>query len=330
MDAYRELDLRQAEFFYFLDMELEKIEGFYKQKENEATERLSVLREQLHLMADRRLSDLIERHTAKIKAKADKNDHHTHKHLLNGHHEGSDEEAPNGNDHSVFNTSWMNPIDAALQAVQAGKYGKSTKAMEGLATPSALRPQHPEDRRDYERRHDLPNVPYQTAKRKLKIALQEYYRGLELLKSYALLNRTAFRKINKKYDKAVNARPSLRYMTEKLNSAWFVNSDVIEGHIRSVEDLYARYFEKGNHKVAVNKLRIKIARAGDYTQNSFRNGLMLGLGLVFGIQGLVKGLQLVDDPMLGSHTSYLLQVGSFYEICDVLAEKCHRYMPATC
>ncbi|KAL1593858.1 Xenotropic and polytropic retrovirus receptor 1 [Paraconiothyrium brasiliense] len=310
LEAYRELDLRQTEFFLFLDKELDKIETFYKQKEDEATARLAVLREQLHMMRDRRLEDLINRQASKMKAKAQKQAKHSEVGMLlmNGQPSSSEEDKPNANKkNKTQRGSWPNPLESALQAVQAGRYGKSTKAMQDLATPS-LGPMRLEDRRDYVRRPDT-DVSYDTAKRKLKVAMQEYYRGLELLKSYALLNRTAFRKINKKYDKAVNARPSLRYMTEKVNKAWFVNSDVIEGHIQATEDLYARYFEKGKRKVAVGKLRIKIARAGDYTEQSFRNGVMLGLGAVFGIQGIVKAVQLlyIDDTTMRTNTSYLLQ-----------------------
>jgi hypothetical protein len=310
LDAYRDLDLRQAEFFSFLDMELEKIEAFYKEKEEEATNRLDVLRDQLHIMRDRRIDEIIHRQTAKIKARSKKN-HAKHSHNSSSADENSDDTKING---GTLNGSWLNPIDAALEAINAGKYGKSTKEIAQLATPAALKPaDYLEGRSDFVRRLELPEVPYQAAKRKLKTALQEYYRGLELLKSYALLNRTAFRKINKKYDKTVNARPSSRYMTEKVNKAWFVNSDVIEGHIRAVEDLYARYFERGNHKVAVGKLRIKIARAGDYTDNTFRNGILLTAGIILGIQGVVEATNIADlqnpeSNALSINTSYLLQV----------------------
>ncbi|KAF2703441.1 EXS-domain-containing protein [Pleomassaria siparia CBS 279.74] len=328
LEVYRDLDIRQSEFFGFLDMQLEKIETFYKSKEHEATERLNVLREQLHIMRDRRLYEVISLQTSKIKAKEAKkranNVLHGHGHGHGHEHEhlsSPEDEGPKSNakGHSL-NTSWLNPIDSALEAVKAGKYGRSTNAMAEFATPS-LKPQKlTDDRRDYSRRPDLPDVPYQSAKRKLKIALQEFYRGLELLKSYSLLNRTAFRKINKKYDKTVNARPSMRYMTEKVNKAWFVESDVVEGHIRQVEDLYARYFEKGNHKVAVGKLRIKSARAGDFTENSFRNGLTLAGGLIFMIQGLVLAIELLnsDDPTTIVDTSYLLQIYAGYFLMNFL------------
>ncbi|KAL5462036.1 hypothetical protein PMIN06_001857 [Paraphaeosphaeria minitans] len=330
LEAYRELDLRQTEFFLFLDKELDKVETFYKQKEDEATARLAVLREQLHMMRDRRLDDLINRQAAKIKAKAQKQAKHgdVGKPLMNGQLSGSEDDAPNADPKDKTSTSWGNPLDSALQAVQAGRYGKSTKAMHDLATP-AIGPVRLDERRDYVRRPET-DVSYDTARRKLKVAMQEYYRGLELLKSYALLNRTAFRKISKKYDKAVNARPSLRYMTEKVNKTWFVNSDVIEGHIQQTEDLYSRYFEKGKRKVAVGKLRIKIARAGDYTEQSFRNGLLLGLGAVFGVQGIVKAAQLLysDDATLATNTSYLLQVRNL-RLIESRYLTCLRYMQDT-
>jgi hypothetical protein len=314
LEAYRDFDFRQAEFFNFLDSELDKIETFYKQKEDEATNRLAVLRDQLHIMRDRRIDDIIQRQTDKMNARLHKKHDHDQD-VSHGQSGSRGEDAPhswvNG---AVLKDTLMSPIDAAFEAINAGKYGKSTKNIAQLTTPSALHPRdHPDSRRDFARRPDLPEVPYKTARRKLKVALQEYYRGLELLKAYALLNRTAFRKINKKYDKTVNARPTSRYMNEKVNQAWFVNSDVIEGHIRTTEDLYARYFEKGNHKVAVNKLRVKSARAGDYTDNTFRNGLLLAAGVILAVQGLIKANSIADlfDPQgssLAVNTNYLLQV----------------------
>lgn len=315
LEAYREVDFRQAEFFQFLDKQLVKIEDFYKFKEEQATERMRVLREQLHVMRNRRLQEVVQADQSKKKQSS------------NGSIPGGDAANKKDDDHGLANgqskqgylsnVPWMAPvthIDHAIDKVRSGRVGKTSRTMGTLGTPQFPPESRPMDRRDYTRQPAAKDVPYRVAKRKLKVALAEYYRGLELLKSYALLNRTAFRKINKKFDKTVNARPSGRFMSEKVNKAYFVNSDVLDGMIHDVEDLYARYFERGNHKVAVGKLRAKIAKAGDFTGSIWRQGVLATAGLVFGIQGLVYGVEQIfdPDPRIAVDASYLLQIYGGY------------------
>lgn len=311
LEAYREIDVRQTQFFLFLDKEMGKIEDFYKSKEDEATERLKVLREQLHIMRDQRMEEILFA-TSRTKRPSNSTD-------LLSTGPASRNSTPAGEESELIKkngqikNNWAKAINGINGRKRVPQPGKTFEAMQQLSTPSGPRPM--DDHRDYTRKSGHPEVPYRTAKRKLKIALAEYYRGLELLKSYALLNRTAFRKINKKFDKTVNARPSGRYMAEKVNDAYFVTSSIVDGHIQAVEDMYARYFERGNHKIAVGKLRAKVARMGDYTGSVFRNGVLLSTGAVFGIEGLVYGTQLLwsSDPVIASHTAFLLQV-----CCSVL------------
>ena len=311
MEAYKEIDIRNAEYFTFLDKELDKIESFYKMKEAQASERLQLLRQQLHEMRDRRLEEVRAEQLARERSKQD------HERHASGQ-AGILADTRNGGHNRTVSAAlrWMQPIENAI-GVGPSRIGKVTKSLQQYGSPSGPQaqypptPNRPDAWRDFSRRPTHPDdVPYRAAKRKLKLALQEFYRGLELLKSFALLNRTAFRKINKKHDKAVKARPTGRYMSEKVNKAWFVQSEVLEGQIVAVEDLYARYFERGNHKVAVGKLRSKSAKAGDFSGSIFRNGLLIAAGLVFGIQGIVYGAEHLGNPDLAVQTdaSYLLQV----------------------
>ncbi|EFR00998.1 SPX/EXS domain-containing protein [Nannizzia gypsea CBS 118893] len=290
--ALAELKAKETEFFAFMDKELLKIETFYKLKEDESTKRLQLLRGQLHVMRDSRLEEIrIKRNKSKYEAEGDMS-------AIRG---------PAGQ----TATSWTRPLARG----RGSHMGKTTRAMTQLATPSGPEPQAmPDEQRDYVTRKEYQSVPYSSAKRKLKLALLEFYRGLELLKSYADLNRKAFRKMNKKYDKVSYARPTGRYMTEKVNKAWFVQSDIVENHLVAVEDLYSRYFERGNRKAATHKLRGKSGVSTDFSPNSFRSGLLLAGGFVFAVQGLAYAIGHLfnDDIDVKTETSYLLQIYGGY------------------
>ncbi|KAL2861255.1 SPX-domain-containing protein [Aspergillus lucknowensis] len=285
-----EVERKQDEFFAFLDGELEKIESFYHMKEREASERLRIIREQLHTMRNQRVQEV--RHVRRYRSRDI---------------EQRSSEAPG------------RLSSSRIKVAFAGRrIGKNSEALAALATPGGAQPQDPDfitRRRDFTRHPEedpLPRseVPYRSAKRKLKYALQEFYRGVELLKSYAYVNRTAFRKINKKYDKVVGTRPSMRFISEKVNKAWFVQSEVTESLLATAEDLYARYFEGGKRKIAASKLRHTLRKSGDYSPNTFRCGLLSMAGVLFAIQSLIyAGQHLKDsDPTIRVHTGYLLQV----------------------
>lgn len=280
---------RERDFYEFMESELDKVESFYKLKEDQAGQRLSLLRQQLHEMRNRRIHEISHRHDADADG-------------------GQCTAAENSKDSL---NGWVQPIKARMFPP-----GPNSKALRNMPkTPLLPASTSAGDAtRDYSRRRQKEDVSYRTAKRKLKMALQEFYRGLELLKSYAILNRTAFRKLNKKFDKAANARPPLRYMNERVNKAWFVNSDALDGHIKAVEDLYARYFERGNHKLAAGKLRSLTKRSTSESGSSFLNGFLIGTGLIFNIQGVICGSQLLldSDDTVRLQTSYLLQIYAGY------------------
>lgn len=292
MRALDEVREKEREFYEFLDSQLDKVETFYRQKEDQAAKRLIVLRDQLHEMRNRRTSEIVEARSRKRAGES------------NGH---SLKETAKSEGHALM--PLLDPLRAKLF-----RPGPNSKALSRMVTPEDRRGQGSDERRDYARRPPEDEVPYRTAKRKLKLALQEFYRGLELLKSYALLNRTAFRKLNKKYDKAVHARPAYRYMTEKVNKSWFVNSDTLDNQLQAIEDLYARYFERGNHKVAAGKLRSLSRKKRDESGSAFQNGLFIGIGAVFSIQGLVYGAELLfdNDIELRTQTIYLMQIYGGY------------------
>nr|POE72930.1 protein syg1 [Quercus suber] len=307
LEQYNELDARNAAFRLFLDKELDRIEEFYKSKEDEAVQHLDELRQQLHVMRDQRAKEIAsdqKRETSTVM-------NPDHGNRLSVETETADRPmSSRKHRHHPFGKSVdfaTGQLEHAIDRVRTGHVGKTSRAMGELGTPTWNAHEH-----DYQRR--FHEVSYRSAKSSLKRAFADYYRHLEFIKAYALLNRTAFRKINKKYDKTVHARPKMRYMDEKVSKSHFVSSGVVEDIIQQVEDLYARYFERGNHKLAVGKLRQKIARPGQHSGSVFRVGVLFTAGCILAIQALVYGLEqdLQGREPLSTQATYLLQIYAGY------------------
>jgi hypothetical protein len=192
-----DFDEAELNFLDWLDGEIKKIDDFYQEKENEAEERYKVLSAQLEQMRQLR-----EHYRA---AESNEASHST------SHNANSDGGI------TRFRSGWVNkPLD------------RIRASMDGLnsAMPTS----------DHERRSKQPElmvhpfstttgyVEYRVARRRLKQAMLEFYRGMELLKNYRLLNRTGLSKILKKYDKTAGRRLSPEY-TEKIKGMHFDQSE---------------------------------------------------------------------------------------------------------
>lgn len=292
MVAMDQVRTRQREFHLFMTNEVNKVESFYKEKEDAAGHRLKVLREQLHEMNDQRVQQEV---------------HLQHQRDLRVQEAGSDGwKSRSSSTHHL--SSLIRPIDEMVDHAKISIRGPPRSRKASASEPDT------NDRGDYARRPQTHEIPYRTAKRSLKLASLEFYRSMELLKSYALLNRTAFVKINKKYDKATDAQPPMRYMAELVDKASFVRSDVLDGHMHAIEELFAKYFEKGNRKVATGKLRASIGRMEDQSGISFWNGLMVGVGAIFTVHGILYANRLLDtdDAIVRAQTVFLMQIYGGY------------------
>ncbi|PWN43947.1 EXS-domain-containing protein [Ceraceosorus guamensis] len=134
---------------------------------------------------------------------------------------------------------------------------------------------------------------YTAARKKLKAAVLEFYRGLELLKNYRVVNSIGVRKILKKFEKATGV--------PGINDAWYhvhvsrsvlVTSDSIERLIKGTEEIYSAYFEHGNRKRAVERLRVNAGTGGEehhtHHMSASRTGFYLGVAVCAAVAGLVE------------------------------------------
>ncbi|KPU73535.1 uncharacterized protein Dana_GF15471, isoform B [Drosophila ananassae] len=160
-------------------------------------------------------------------------------------------------------------------------------------------------------------------RRKLPLAMSEFYLSLIMLQNYQALNHTAFRKICKKYDKHIKSSAATRWYEGTVLQAPFVKTSVLVEMITAVEELYTEYLTNGDRSKAMAKLRVPPLGQPTPPVQVFFAAFFLGLFLVSATICLLSllTLNLSDEFRFMFYSLYRGLVGgmlfSFILVIDV-------------
>lgn len=309
----------EKEFLLWLLEELHKCEAFYTRKESEALERYRLMNEQLEIMRDRWLKaqhqTAFEDDTAEVDDDVESDGNGQTPSL--GSASGMDmaNNPASSNAPTKKRPSWKTMADTINGFGRSSNNPKGDAEMDNDTDSTLGTNGKPSVSRDYERRkkpsrNPVNDPPHRVAKRKLKKAYIEYFHGLEMLKSYIHINREAFRKITKKFDKASGIRTSTKFMNEYVDKSYFGGpNNKLEDLMNDTESLFARFFEKNNRKEASARLRSRENKTMHHG-SMLRSGFALGVAVVLAAYALARDVERLndEDSELAVRTGYLLQI----------------------
>jgi hypothetical protein len=239
----------ERRFFTTLDAELEKVESFYHDRETDAIRRSEELKAQLRELAEhRRVFHEAEAERGKT---------------------GVRRLAQEVGKHVPF----VSALEAPQQPAEQGKNGLvRDHGAEALRQRRKVTPPAGGKDLDFQMREFDPEK-YQRYKKKLKVAVMEFYKELEILKNYRvrlavrrreprltvlqILNLTGFKKALKKFEKTARVSTALDcsagakleqircidlYMDEKVSKRSFADNRPVDALLKEIEDEYTARF----------------------------------------------------------------------------------------
>ncbi|KDR80317.1 hypothetical protein GALMADRAFT_62135, partial [Galerina marginata CBS 339.88] len=257
-----QLSPQEVSFFLLLDSQLDKVESFYLAREKEMLARGHTLQLQLKELQDhRKLFHVPAVSSTKVNSQ-----------------ENTVAKRPSGLSSTTSNTSKTRTMGKRRDHEDDDPPNNSNSGDD-----------------DYDRPYQAPLSAdpdtYLYAKRKLKKAVLEHYRGLEVLHNYRVLNVTGFRKALKKFEKVTRVRSIACcdfYLSFSLSfrSLAFASDKAVRQMMSEMEEMYATAFARGDKKRATRRLR-----AGNSTKShhfsAFRSGVYVGLAIPALIEGLL-------------------------------------------
>ncbi|WVQ74177.1 hypothetical protein IAR50_003771 [Cryptococcus sp. DSM 104548] len=303
-DLYDRLEDDEKAFFDLLQRELDKVEKFYVARESEAIKRAHDLRIQLRELAEHRklYHELYPEGMPEWEARVGR--------ILPT---SAQVRAPTFN--KIRSRIKYAFEDRESLAVPTGKTnGLKTPVISRSGSPvmSEHERQSLREAMEADKDHNTYSPErYQKYKKDLRNAVMEFYRQLELIKNYRILNLTGFRKALKKYEKTTKVESLELYTDEHIAKCTFSKSEAIDNILKQVEDLYTIHFEHGDSKKAREKLRRQQKEKTHY-QSVFRSGIMMGIALPAFVAALVESCQQDTRDAIPSWEGLLMCYGGLY------------------
>ncbi|KAL8153901.1 hypothetical protein V2J09_011661 [Rumex salicifolius] len=282
-----------SEFFSLLDLQLNKVNQFYKTKEKEFLERGESLKKQMEILIE--LKTAIEQQRASgVESNGDSSIschmscEETEQEQSNDHSDKTEEtEQEQGNDHSdkTEETEQEQRRDSnsedSSRTRRITKEDRSSKGLSGRVLNCRGRnvklnipltnPSRTLSAITYLLREDVISqsnkwsssgtklhvnrTKVQQAEKMIKGAFIELFKGLNYLQTYRNLNKLAFVKVLEKFDMVTKKGVSPIYL-RVVESSYFNISDKITALSDEVEDLFVKNFTNGDHKKAMKYLKL--------------------------------------------------------------------------
>ncbi|CCA74266.1 related to putative phosphate transporter 1 [Serendipita indica DSM 11827] len=252
-----EMSPLEQQFVGALDKELLKVETFYRDREREALVRSALIKDQLEELKD-------------------------HRKIFHAYEDQQVITFPKALGKLAAQLSppqFLKPAPKdVLGAGDHNPLAPSSSRQPGISRSGSPNPNH------------LDPDEYHNAKKKLKKAVLEFYRGIEYLHNYRILNLTGFRKALKKFEKATQIPISQLYHSEKIEPSILSHDTPVDRMLEEVENLYAARFEGGDRKKARLRLRASL-QPRSHHYSTFRTGLFIGLSIPPLISGIYESFQ---------------------------------------
>ncbi|CAH8390139.1 unnamed protein product [Eruca vesicaria subsp. sativa] len=242
-------------FFKTLDLEFDKVNGFYKSKVEEMVEEAVVLNRQMDALIAFRIK--VDQPSSSwtcseaVSVDVDALDTTEHRETL------ADEiiVEVNGSNHRDSTRGDVSVLDR----IRLNKDQETTLSR----IRNVLKLSHHEELKFT--RENLKKI-----EERLKDVFIEFYRKLKHLNNYSFLNTLAISKIMKKYDKIASRNAAKTYM-ETVDKSYLTSSDEIHKLMVRVESIFVEHFTNSNRSKAMNLLRPKVKKEKHRTTFSTGN-----------------------------------------------------------